>query len=226
MLATRDDLLKQRAELETRAKQQSEEQSDIYQYLRNKLKDNYVAIAELETKVGRGARVVTTATSAYPFSLYLSVCVRFCLSVCPSACPPLSLCLSLWLSVSLSLPCSDFTRLKYGGREPLNSVFSRATYSLQVPGLSNLYLTKSKKKSASCRVARPRVDYPKSTTASSEFQQAITRSLHGTPNRIPPKHKQVSKAHDERLLREKQLLATIKDLDQERKGEKVRGTTV
>lgn len=54
VLATRDDLLKQRAELETKAKQQSEDQSDIYQYLRNKLKDNYVAIAELETKVRRG----------------------------------------------------------------------------------------------------------------------------------------------------------------------------
>eukprot|EP00903_Cladosiphon_okamuranus_P020041 g18408.t1 len=53
VLATRDDLWKQRAELETRAKQQSEEQSDIYQYLRNKLKDNYVAIDELETKVSK-----------------------------------------------------------------------------------------------------------------------------------------------------------------------------
>lgn len=53
VLATRDDLLRQRAELETRAKQQSQDQSDIYQYLRNKLKDNYVAIAELETKVCR-----------------------------------------------------------------------------------------------------------------------------------------------------------------------------
>eukprot|EP00752_Nemacystus_decipiens_P013317 g11795.t2 len=53
VLATRDDLLKQRAELEARAKQQSEDQSEIYQYLRNKLKDNYVAIAELETKVSK-----------------------------------------------------------------------------------------------------------------------------------------------------------------------------
>lgn len=32
----------------------------------------------------------------------------------------------------------------------------------------------------------------------------------------------MSKAHDERLQREKQLLATIKDLDEERENEKVR----
>ncbi|CAM9499246.1 unnamed protein product [Scytosiphon promiscuus] len=50
-LTTRDDLVKQKAELETKAKQQSQDQSDIYQYLRNKLKDNYVAIAELENQV-------------------------------------------------------------------------------------------------------------------------------------------------------------------------------
>ncbi|CAN0156276.1 unnamed protein product, partial [Ectocarpus sp. 12 AP-2014] len=49
--ATRDNLVIQRAELETKAKQQSQDQSDIYQYLRKKLKDNYVAIAELETQV-------------------------------------------------------------------------------------------------------------------------------------------------------------------------------
>ena len=55
VLATRDALLKQREELETKAKQQSQDQSDIYQYLRKKLKDNYVAIAELETKVSRTA---------------------------------------------------------------------------------------------------------------------------------------------------------------------------
>lgn len=52
-LTTRDDLVKQKAELETKARQQSQDQSDIYQYLRNKLKDNYVAIAELENKVRR-----------------------------------------------------------------------------------------------------------------------------------------------------------------------------
>ncbi|CAN0050906.1 unnamed protein product, partial [Ectocarpus fasciculatus] len=51
VLATRDNLVIQRAELETKAKQQSQDQSDIYQYLRKKLKDNYVAIAELETEV-------------------------------------------------------------------------------------------------------------------------------------------------------------------------------
>ncbi|CAM9615931.1 unnamed protein product, partial [Ectocarpus sp. 4 AP-2014] len=51
VLATRDNLVIQRAELETKAKQQSQDQSDIYQYLRKKLKDNYVAIAELETQV-------------------------------------------------------------------------------------------------------------------------------------------------------------------------------
>ncbi|CAM9197469.1 unnamed protein product [Hapterophycus canaliculatus] len=50
-LSTRDDLVKQKAELETKAKQQSQDQSDVYQYLRNKLKDNYVAIAELENQV-------------------------------------------------------------------------------------------------------------------------------------------------------------------------------
>ncbi|CAM9388248.1 unnamed protein product, partial [Ectocarpus sp. 13 AM-2016] len=49
--ATRDNLVIQRAELETKAKQQSQDQSDIYQYLRKKLQDNYVAIAELETQV-------------------------------------------------------------------------------------------------------------------------------------------------------------------------------
>lgn len=51
VLTTRDDLMKQRSELETKVKQQSQDQNDIYQYLRNKLKNNYVAIAELETKV-------------------------------------------------------------------------------------------------------------------------------------------------------------------------------
>lgn len=63
VLATRDALLKQREELETKAKQQSQDQSDIYQYLRKKLKDNYVAIAELETKVGRRASTNTRDSS-------------------------------------------------------------------------------------------------------------------------------------------------------------------
>lgn len=51
VLTTRDDLMKQQSELETKVKQQSQDQNDVYQYLRNKLKNNYVAIAELETKV-------------------------------------------------------------------------------------------------------------------------------------------------------------------------------
>lgn len=59
--------MKQRAELETKTKQQSQDQSDIYQYLRSKLKDNYVAIAELETKVRGGERAAAhTATSPSP----------------------------------------------------------------------------------------------------------------------------------------------------------------
>lgn len=60
-LATRDNLVIQTAELETKAKQQSQDQSDIYQYLRKKLKDNYVAIAELETEVRDVGRQVTVA---------------------------------------------------------------------------------------------------------------------------------------------------------------------
>lgn len=63
VLATRDALLKQREELETKAKQQTQEQSDIYQYLRKKLKDNYVAIAELEAKVRHRARTYTRTFS-------------------------------------------------------------------------------------------------------------------------------------------------------------------
>lgn len=59
VLTTRDDLVKQQSELETRVKQQSQEQNDIYQYLRNKLKSNYVAIAELETKVWKRERRVS-----------------------------------------------------------------------------------------------------------------------------------------------------------------------
>lgn len=43
--------MKQRLDLETEVKQQSQDQNDIYQYLRDKLKNNYVAIADLETKV-------------------------------------------------------------------------------------------------------------------------------------------------------------------------------
>lgn len=61
VLATRDKLVIQRAELETKAKQQSQDQSDIYQYLRKKLKDNYVAIAELETEVRDRGQQVTVA---------------------------------------------------------------------------------------------------------------------------------------------------------------------
>lgn len=63
-LTTRDDLVKQKAELETKARQQSQEQSDIYQYLRNKLKDNYVAIAELENQVWSLRLVATTSISS------------------------------------------------------------------------------------------------------------------------------------------------------------------
>lgn len=73
VLATRDDLMKQRAELETRAKQQSQDQSDIYQYLRNKLKDNYVAIAELETKVSRGGGECPQPRVLAIFSLFSSL---------------------------------------------------------------------------------------------------------------------------------------------------------
>lgn len=81
VLATRDDLLKQRAELETRAKQQSEDQSDIYQYLRNKLKDNYVDIAELETKVRRRATSVDiTRSGMQHFSLSFTFSPSLCLS--------------------------------------------------------------------------------------------------------------------------------------------------
>lgn len=76
VLATRDDLLKQRAELETKAKQQSEDQSDIYQYLRNKLKDNYVAIAELETKVRRGGTAHNHTNWLAALSPYLSLSLR------------------------------------------------------------------------------------------------------------------------------------------------------
>lgn len=51
MLNTRDDLVRQKADIEAQTEQQSQDQNDIYQYLRGKLKDNYVAISELEAKV-------------------------------------------------------------------------------------------------------------------------------------------------------------------------------
>lgn len=49
--AARLDLLQQKIDIQTRTAEQSQDQSAIYQYLRKKLQDNYVAIAELETKV-------------------------------------------------------------------------------------------------------------------------------------------------------------------------------
>lgn len=61
--------MKQRVDLETRARQQSQDQSDIYQYLRNKLKDNYVAIAELETKVWVGSEYCPDSEPSAPFPL-------------------------------------------------------------------------------------------------------------------------------------------------------------
>lgn len=51
VLTARDDLTKKKALLESEISKQSQEQNDIYQYLRKKLEDNYVAIAALETKV-------------------------------------------------------------------------------------------------------------------------------------------------------------------------------
>lgn len=55
MLATRDDLVRQKADIEAKTEQQSQDQNDIYQYLRKKLKDNYASIAELETKARTGS---------------------------------------------------------------------------------------------------------------------------------------------------------------------------
>ena len=42
--------MNQRGKMKAKLEQQSRDQSDISQYLRNKLKDNYANIAELETK--------------------------------------------------------------------------------------------------------------------------------------------------------------------------------
>lgn len=43
--------MRQKSEIEVKTEQQAQDQVDIYQYLRKKLRDNYVTIAELETKV-------------------------------------------------------------------------------------------------------------------------------------------------------------------------------
>lgn len=51
VLAARDNLRQTKTLLEREISQQSQEQNDVYQYLRKKLKDNYVAIAALEAKV-------------------------------------------------------------------------------------------------------------------------------------------------------------------------------
>lgn len=50
VIKMRDDLLRQKRELEEEMEEQSQDQNDIYQYLRKKLKDNYIAIAALESK--------------------------------------------------------------------------------------------------------------------------------------------------------------------------------
>lgn len=60
VLTARDDLNQKKKRLESEISQQSQEQNDIYQYLRKKLKDNYVAIAALETKVRKGISHVLT----------------------------------------------------------------------------------------------------------------------------------------------------------------------
>lgn len=55
VLTARDDLRQKKTRLEGEISQQSQEQNDIYQYLRKKLKDNYVAIAALEAKARKEA---------------------------------------------------------------------------------------------------------------------------------------------------------------------------
>lgn len=170
VLATRDALLKQREELETKTKQQTQDQSDIYQYLRKKLKDNYVAIAELETKVRRRARTNTRTFS--------------------------------------KLSKSMFGGLRHRRKPP------QCTYRVPKPvtfGAPMIYVICSTVLATTHNMGAHVVQRRVYTIDATK----------GRPMKLHSHRTQVSQAQDARLLREKQLLANIKDLDEERESEKV-----